>query len=89
METLTNSERRKLKSLIQEIEKIRSGFESMPNITGTNEEENCIDNIVISLDCYESFCKKILEMPNDIAPEPLDQGYEYMMGIRENVAHRM
>lgn len=85
---MKSSKRKELKSLINRLKMLRSEIEDMPNITNTNKEENLLDNAVTSMDDLIFFYGDLEDL-NEINIEPLDQGHEYMMGIRDNIAHRM
>ena len=85
---MESSKRKELKSLIERLKKLSSEFQDMANVTNTNKEENLLDSTVTSIDDLIYFYGD-LEDVDEINIEPLDQGHEYVMGIRENVAHRM
>ncbi|MFW9881338.1 MAG: hypothetical protein ACFFG0_50385 [Candidatus Thorarchaeota archaeon] len=73
---------------INDLRDIANLFEDWENYTDQSKEEKLLDEIVSTIDNYRYFLEKLKEN-KDAKFEVVDQGYNYMLGIRENVLHRM
>lgn len=77
--------KREIIKRIEELKNINKVFEL---ITNDSDEEKYLEDIEGAIDEAIFFYKEKLD-ELETKNVDIDQGYEYAMGIRENVAHRM
>jgi len=76
-----------LRMRIEILKKLSIELEDIPCLTENKEKEyKLIDNTVNSVDDLRYYYEEITNMTKTIG---IDEGFEYTMGIKENVKHRL
>jgi hypothetical protein len=76
-----------LQMRIEILKKLSIELEDIACLTENKDKEhNLIDNTVNSIDDLRYYYEKEVDMTKAI---DIDEGFEYAMGIRENIKHRL